>query len=77
MRYFLFNSSNLSHKEIAEKIEKDEKWVKQAENCNYPHTWDEFVAYLYALDAKFELTVNLPSGENLRLTSAQIKEIAG
>ena len=69
-------SSNLSHKEIADKIYKDEKWVKKAENCNYAHTWDEFITYLYALDADFELAVTLRNGHTIELDSKQIKKMS-
>lgn len=70
-------SSNLSHKEIADRIDKDENWLKKAENCNYAHTWDEFIAYLHALNADFEIEVSLPNSDTLKLSSTQIKEIAG
>ena len=68
--------SGMTHEEIAEAIDKDVEWVKNVEDCNYPHTWDDFFAYMYALNANFEITVSLPNGEIIKLDSSQINENA-
>ncbi len=70
-------ASGKSHAEIAEILGKKPSEVEKAENCNYPHTWDEFAAYLYALEAEFELTVTLPNGQKIALDTSKLKQIAG
>lgn len=69
-------AAGLSHKEIADKVAHNVNWVKKAEDCNDVHTWDEFIAYMYALDANFEITVSLPNGQTIKLDSEKIKKIS-
>lgn len=65
--------SGMTHEQIAAAIDKDVEWVKQVEDCNYPLMVDDFVAYLYALNANFKITVSLPNGEAIKLDSRQVK----
>ena len=66
----------MSNEEIAAAIDKDVEWVQRTEDCNYVHTWDEFVAYLHGLNPSFEITVSLSNGQTIKLDSAQIKRLA-
>lgn len=68
--------TGMTHEEIALAIGKDVEWVKRVEDCNYPLMVDDFVAYLYALNANFEITVSLPNGEAIKLDSSQVKRLA-
>ncbi|BAZ08200.1 XRE family transcriptional regulator [Calothrix sp. NIES-4071] len=69
-------SSGMTHEQIATAINKDVEWVKRVEDCNYSHTWDDFVTYMRALNANFEITVNLPNGSNVKLSSDEIRRLA-
>ncbi|BAZ19017.1 XRE family transcriptional regulator (plasmid) [Calothrix sp. NIES-4071] len=66
------SSSNMTQEQIATAVNKDIEWVKYVEDCNHPHTWDDFVTYVRALNANFEITVSLPNGETIKLNSSQI-----
>ncbi len=68
-------ASGMSYEEIASAIDKDVEWVKRAEDSNFSHSWDEFVAYIHALNASFELTLSLPNGQTIKLDSSQIKRL--
>lgn len=68
--------SGMTHEEIAAAIDKDVEWVRHVEDCNHPHTWDDFVAYMRALNSDFEITVSLPNGSLIKLDSGQIKRMA-
>lgn len=59
--------TGMTHSEIAAAINKDVEWVKRVEDYNYPLVVDDFVAYMYALKANFDLTVKLPNGETVKL----------
>ncbi|MBD2772538.1 hypothetical protein ICL16_10735 [Iningainema sp. BLCCT55] len=67
--------SGKTHVEIASILGKDPEWVRQAENCNYHHTWDEFIAYLYAVGANFELTVTVGK-QQIKLDTDTLKKIS-
>lgn len=66
-------SSGMTHEQIAFSINKDVEWVKHVEDCNYSHTWDDFVTYMHALGAEFEIKLNLPNGSNVKLSSDELK----
>lgn len=68
--------SGKTHAEIASILGKDPKWVKQAEDCNYEHSWDEFIAYLDAIGADFELTVTIGE-QQIKLDTDTLKKISG
>lgn len=68
-------SCGMTHEQIAAVINKDIEWVKHMEDCNYSHTWDDFVTYMHALNANFEITVSLPNGSNVKLSSDEIKRL--
>ena len=68
--------SGMTHEEIAAAIDKDVEWVRHVEDCNHPHTWDDFVTYVRALNANFEIMVSLPNGETIKLNSSQINSNA-
>lgn len=63
--------SGMTHEQIAAAVNKDIEWVKYVEDCNHPHTWDDFVTYIRALGvgASFEITVSLPNGSSVKLDS--------
>jgi ribosome-binding protein aMBF1 (putative translation factor) len=65
-------SSGMTHEQIAAAISKDVEWVKRVEDCNYPMNIDDFVVYMRALNASFEITVSLPNGL-IKLDSSEIK----
>ncbi len=58
---------------VAAAVNKDVQWVKYVEDCNHPMCVDDFVTYVCALGASFEITVNLPNGSSVKLDSNQIK----
>ncbi|OKH32238.1 hypothetical protein NIES2101_40880 [Calothrix sp. HK-06] len=68
-------SSGMTHEQIAAAINKDVEWVFRVEDCNYSHTWDDFVTYMHALNANFEITVSLPNGSNVKLNNNEIKRL--
>lgn len=68
-------ASNMTQEQIAAAIGKDVDWVKYTENCNHPMCVDDFVTYMRALGASFEIAVNLPNGSSIKLDSNQIKRL--
>lgn len=67
-------ASGMTHEQIAAAINKDVEWVLRVEDCNYPMNVDDFVAYMRALNANFEVTVSLPNGSSIKLDSNEIKQ---
>ncbi|BAZ08246.1 XRE family transcriptional regulator [Calothrix sp. NIES-4071] len=65
--------SGMTHEQIATVINKDVEWVKRVEDCNHTMSVDDFVAYMRALNANFEITVSLPNGSSIKLDSSEIK----
>ncbi len=68
-------SSNMTQEQIAAAVNKNVEWVEYVENCNYPMCVDDFVTYMRALGANFEIAVNLPNGSSIKLDSNQIKRL--
>jgi hypothetical protein len=66
------SSSNMTQEQIAAAVNKDVQWVKYVEDCNHPMCVDDFVTYVRALGASFEITVNLPNGSSVKLDSNHI-----
>lgn len=62
-------SSNMTQEQIAAAVNKDVEWVKYVEDCNHPMCVDNFVTYMRALGASFEITVNLLNGSSVKLDS--------
>lgn len=70
------SSSNMTQEQIAAAVNKNVEWVEYVENCNHPMCVDDFVTYMRALGANFEITVSLPNGSSVKLDSNQIKRLA-
>lgn len=68
-------SIGMTHEQIGAAINKDVEWVKRVEDCNYPMQIDDFVVYMRALNANFQITLNLPNGSAIKLSSDEIKRL--
>lgn len=68
-------SIGLTQEQIAAAVNKNIEWVKHMEDCNHPMKVDDFVAYISALNANFEITVSLPNGSSINLNSSQIQRL--
>lgn len=69
------SSCGMTHEQIAVAINKDVEWVKRVEDCNCPPMVEDFVTYMHALKANFEITVSLPNGSAIKLSSDEIKRL--
>lgn len=63
------SSSKMTQEQIAAAVNKDTDWVRYVEDCNHPMCVDDFVTYMRALGASFEITVSLPNASSVKLDS--------